>query len=177
MSEAAGNTRQSLLRRVDGVGERLARHAAAPVPAGLTAPDPPSGEQWDAGQVWAHIAEFIAYWIAQADQVLDDNARAGGDAQPVPFGRVKSDPERIAAIARHRSTQPAAQLATIEGDLDALRDFIASVPEDRWSAQGVHQTLGVMTLEQIVDEFLVGHLEQHADQLDGLAAPHSRPQS
>jgi hypothetical protein len=33
----------------------------------------------------------------------------------------------------------------------------------------VHQTLGVVNMPHLVDEFLVGHLEQHAAQLDGLA--------
>jgi hypothetical protein len=154
-------------QRVDVVGQRLARAATGPSRSGLTAPDPPTGEQWDAGQVWAHIAEFIAYWIAQARHVLEESVR-GDNAEPVPFGRVKTDPDRVAAIARDRGRPPAAQLQTIEHDLDALRSFIASVPAPRWSTRGVHQTLGIMTLEHIVEEFLVGHLEQHVGQLDTL---------
>jgi hypothetical protein len=30
---------------------------------------------------------------------------------------------------------------------------------------GTHQTLGRMTVAQIVEDFLVAHLEEHADQL------------
>ena len=41
-------------------------------------------------------------------------------------------------------------------------------PED-WAKRGVHPTLGVMAVPRIFDEFVVGHLEQHAGQLDGLA--------
>ena len=42
---------------------------------------------------------------------------------------------------------------------------------DRLDAQalarsGHHQTLGDMTVAEIVDRFAVAHLEEHADQLD-----------
>jgi hypothetical protein len=156
-------------RRVDAVAQRLAAIATGPMRAGLTAPDPPTGERWDAGQVWAHVAEFIAYWIAQARHVLEESVR-GGSAEPVPFGRVKTDPERVAAIAHDRNRSPAVQLQSIDHDLEALRRFIVAVPNTRWSTQGIHQSLGIMRLEHIVEEFLVGHLEQHADQLEALDA-------
>jgi hypothetical protein len=42
---------------------------------------------------------------------------------------------------------------------------------DRLDAQalartGHHQTLGEMTVAEIIDRFAVAHLEEHADQLD-----------
>jgi len=49
----------AVIARMAEAERRLAEHAAE-VPTGLTAPDPASGEQWDAGQVWAHLAEFPA---------------------------------------------------------------------------------------------------------------------
>jgi hypothetical protein len=73
----------------------------------LTDPDPNTGERWDRGQVLAHVAEMLPYWAHQVELV------AAGDQ--VAFGRVVSDPGRVAAI---------------------------------------------------VDRFLVGHLEEHADQLE-----------
>ena len=48
----------------------LAEHAAKPPPPGLTEPDPGGEEQWEAGQVWAHLAEFPRYWLAQAQRVI-----------------------------------------------------------------------------------------------------------
>jgi hypothetical protein len=56
----------------------------------------------------------------------------------------------------------------VQRDVADLRAFLGAVPDGAWNARGVHQTLGVMPLPHIVDEFLVGHLEQHAAQLDGL---------
>jgi len=33
---------------------------------------------------------------------------------------------------------------------------------------GHHQTLGEMTVAEMIDRFMVAHLEEHADQLDPL---------
>src|SRR5580704_17264318 len=87
------------LARRAAVEARLAAAAASqPSPGALTGPDPESGERWARGQVWAHVSELIPYWIAQAAPVL----RGQPSGEPVPFGRTKSDPERIGAIERDR---------------------------------------------------------------------------
>ncbi|MFN2582051.1 MAG: DinB family protein [Candidatus Dormibacteria bacterium] len=157
--------RAELLERVDAVEERLAvRASATPPDAARTDPDPASGERWDAGQIWAHVAEFIPYWIEQASGVV---TRYSDD--PVPFGRTKSDPGRIGAIERDR-TQPLSVLwSDARADIDSLRHFLERLDDRGWQARGLHPTLGVMTMERILNEFLVGHLEEHAEQLDSLA--------
>lgn len=158
-----GGPAEAFAARLDAVEARLARHAEVDPPPGLTDPDPPTGERWDAGQVWAHLAEFVPYWMAQAGDLIRAH-----DRDPLPFGRTKADPERIAAIERdrHRAV-PALWERTRLAILD-LRDWLLRIAEPQWGAQGLHRTLGVMSTERIVEEFLVGHLEQHADQLDGL---------
>jgi hypothetical protein len=131
--------------------------------SGTTAPDPTTGERWDAGQVWAHLGEFIPYWIAQAERVL-----AVGSADPVPFGRIKANPERIAAIERDRHRAATALWHDLREDLNDLRAFLSSVSERGWQVRGLHPTRGVMPVSRIVEEFLIGHLEEHADQLEAL---------
>ncbi len=156
---------RELLDRLTGAEERLRAHAARAFPAGaLTAPDPPTGERWEAGQVWAHVAEFIPYWVGEAVQVVEH-----GRGEPVPFGRTKTDPTRVAAIERDRRTDPFALWTRISGSISDLRRFLSDHDDERWRARGRHPTLGVMDLSAIVHDFLVGHLEQHADQLDDLA--------
>ena len=151
-------------RRLDLVEERLREHAARDFRHdALTAPDPPTGERWEAGQVWAHVAEFIPYWLGEAAQVIE----SGGD-EPAPFGRTKSDPGRIAAIERDRSTDQSRLWHRAARDIVTLREFLTGLDDSAWSSRGLHSTLGEMDLAQIVDEFLVGHLEQHATQLDQL---------
>ncbi len=151
--------------RLERVRQRLARHADAPSPpAALTEEDPATGERWDRGQVWAHLAEFPSYWMREVRLVAE-----GGAREPVPFGRVKSDPQRIASIESDRRRPVQELAAMLASQLEELAHLLRGVPAEAWGAGGVHQTLGTMALHEIVDEFLVGHLEEHAEQLDSLA--------
>lgn len=130
---------------------------------GLTDPDPGGTEQWDDGQVWAHLAEFGGYWTDELEGIFDR-----GSDTPVPFGRTKADPGRIAAIASRRVEEPASELPLIEAAMDRLRAVLCEMTSLDWGRQGEHPTLGQMGIERILEEFLVGHYEQHADQLEGL---------
>ena len=98
----------AILERLARVEERLSEHAAGPAPSGLTEPDPGEEERWEAGQVWAHLAEFPGYWLGEVRRVVD-----GPGSEAVPFGRIKTDPDRIAAIERDRNTDPRALLGTL----------------------------------------------------------------
>jgi hypothetical protein len=153
----------ALIARMAAAEERLAEHAAAPLPSGLSDPDPGGEERWEAGQVWAHLAEFPAYWLEQARSIVG----AASD-QPVPFGRLKTDAGRLEAIERDRHADPAALLAQVVRSLSEVTDTIRSWPAEAWSRTGQHPVRGAMGVDQIVERFIVDHLEEHADQLDGL---------
>ena len=159
-------TTDGYLARLDAVEARLAAAAATePHPGALTGADPDSGERWDRGQVWAHLAEFIPYWIVQAGPVLGGQ----GSGAPVPFGRTKGDPERVGTIERDRREPVSVLWASTLADITKLRAFLGSIEPDRWAMRGLHPTLGVMTVDELVERFLVGHLEEHADQLEGIS--------
>jgi hypothetical protein len=161
------STRDEFLRRLDAVEARLAGLAGKePHPGALTDADPTSGERWDRGQVWAHLAEFIPYWIKQTRPILEGNA----SGEPVPFGRTKSDPERIGAIERDRHEAVSTLWASTREDIALLRTFLGGLEPDQWLDIGRHPTRGLMPVSDIAEEYLVGHLEQHADQLEGLSA-------
>ena len=156
----------SLLARLADAERRLAEHADQPLPPGLTEPDPDGDERWEAGQVWAHLAEFPGYWLSQAQRVV-----ALPTNEPVPFGRVKTDPLRVDAIERDRHTDPAALLQRVRASLAEVTDAARSLPPEAWTIRGMHPTVGEMNVERIFDRFIVSHLEEHADQLDALARP------
>jgi hypothetical protein len=156
------STRDEFLARLDAVETRLGAAAHAdPQPAALTDADPRSGERWDRGQVWAHVAEFIPYWIRQATPVINETS-----GEPVRFGRTSADPERIGAIERDRREPVDALWGTTRADIGVLRTFLSGLQPDQWLAIGIHPSKGAMTMSDITEEFLVGHLEQHADQLE-----------
>jgi hypothetical protein len=134
------------------------RASAVLLPDALTDPDPDSGERWDRGQALAHVAEMLPYWAQQAELVA-----AGRQAE---FGRVKSDPDRIAAIERDRREDPARLLARVDEGVAVVLALLERLDDRDLAAVGRHQTLGDMTVGQMLDRFLVAHLEEHADQLD-----------
>lgn len=154
------------LSRLAAAERRLVDHAARPLPAGLTDPDPDASERWEAGQVWAHLAEFPGYWPEQIRRLL--TARAQGAIEPIPFGRTRADPGRIAAIERERRTDPGELLRRVTSQLAEIGTMLRDLPGEAWTARGQHPALGEMTLPTIVERFIVAHLEEHADQLDGL---------
>jgi hypothetical protein len=155
----------ALLARLADAERRLAEHAAAPLPEGLADPDPGAEERWEAGQIWAHLAEFPAYWLAQAQRVIGQPTQP-----PVPFGRVKTDSGRLEAIERDRHTDRVALLERVRAALADVSDAARSWNAETWRLRGMHPKLGEMTIERIVERFIVDHLEEHADQLDALAA-------
>jgi threonine dehydratase len=154
------------LTRLSAVERRLAEHAARPLPPGLTDPDPGASERWEAGQVWAHLAEFPGFWLDQIRAILA--ARTDGAQGPIPFGRMKTDTSRTEPIERERRTAPAELLQRVTAKLDELSTTLTALPDDAWNASGLHPTLGEMGLATIVERFVLSHLEEHADQLDGL---------
>ena len=129
----------------------------------LTDPDPDSGERWDRGQVLAHVAEMLPYWARQAELVAS--------GAQVAFGRVKSDQERIAVIERDRREDPARLLARVDEGVAVVLALLERLDDQALAAVGHHQTLGDMTVAEIVDRFLVAHLEEHADQLESPSPP------
>ncbi len=159
------NTRDAYLARLDAVEARLsAASLSEPVPGEITEADPESGERWDRGQVWAHLSEFIPYWIQQAKPVL----RGQPSGEPVPFGRTKSDPERIGAIERNRREAVFVLWADTSAGIAELRGFLANIAPEQWEIRGLHPTRGAMTVDALVNQYLVGHLEEHADQLEAM---------
>jgi hypothetical protein len=158
---------EALLERLEAVLAHLERLAGEQPPEGaLTEADEPTGERWEWGQVWAHTAEFPAYWMARLREVL----AKPDTGEPPPFGRTKTDPDRIGAIERDRHTPPQRLLVRLRGDLDDLRDLLSELSAKDWGRSVRHPTLGVLDMPRVFEEFLVGHLEGHARQLDGLLA-------
>ena len=124
----------------------------------LTDPDADSGERWDRGQALAHVAEMLPYWAQQAELVAS--------GRQTEFGRVKSDPDRVAAIERDRREDPARLLARVDEGVAVVLALLERLDDQALAASGHHQTLGDMTVGQLIDRFLVAHLEEHADQLE-----------
>ena len=148
---------QRRAERLLAAAGRIRASASALSDGALTEPDPESGERWDRGQVLAHVAEMLPYWAEQAELIV-----AGRQTE---FGRVKSDPGRIGAIERDRREDPARLLARVQEGVAVVLALLERLDDRALAATGHHQTLGDMTVAELIDRFLVSHLEEHADQL------------
>jgi hypothetical protein len=155
-----------IMRRFANVEQRLATHAARPAPRGLTEPDEGGTEQWEAQQVWGHLAEFMPYWLDQIDKVIAQFGGSGG--APVPFGRTKEDAARLEGIAAGLGVPIADQMASVRLALEQARNYLANLTPEQWQAIGLHARRGEMPIPSIVQTFMLDHLEEHAAQLDAL---------
>jgi hypothetical protein len=153
-----------IAQRMAAVQQRLETHAAGPVPTALTDPDPETPEErWQAAQVWGHLAEFMPYWLDQIDKVI---TQFGG--QPVPFGRTKADAARLEGIANGLGIPIADQMANVRQALEQARSYLANLTPEQWAAVGLHSRRGEMGIPDIVQTFMLNHLEEHVAQLDAL---------
>ena len=76
--------------------QRSGVEAGAPWPASPNFGHEPESS-WNPPELLAHVAEMLTYWMGQIERILE------GYPEPVPFGRVATDEERIAAIGRERA--------------------------------------------------------------------------
>ena len=152
-----------VMKRLSEAEQRLATHAEGRTPAGLTQPDEGGTEQWQANQVWGHIAEFMPYWLDQIDKVI---AQFGGEA--VPFGRTKEEAARLEGIAAGLGVPIPEQMANVRQALMQARSYLANLTPEQWQAIGLHARRGEMPIPDIVQTFLLNHLEEHVAQLDAL---------
>jgi hypothetical protein len=162
-SDRGGYRAASFIARLNAARDRLAAHASRPATDGLTDPDPQSGERWTEAQVWGHLTEILPYWSRQVRSVLDARPE-----EPATFGRTLTDPDRLEGIARGTREPIETSWARLRDAIAELTDLLRSLDDRGWSARGHHVTLGEMEVEGIVESYMVGHLEAHADQLDAL---------
>jgi hypothetical protein len=113
--------------------------------------------EWTAAQVCGHIAEMMPYWAARAKEVvaspgtsfgrgLDDEGRLGG---PAEGGRL--DRHHTVEHLRHATDEACA--------------IIRTLPDEAFTAKGTGGTGGAMTVQQMLDELIVDHLESHVEQV------------
>jgi hypothetical protein len=157
-SDQAAAPDRDLAARLLAAAGRIRANLGAWRPGTLTEADPGTGERWEAGQVLAHVAEMLPYWVRQAETVAN-----GTDG--VPFGRVKTDPDRVAAIERDRRDDLLVLLGRMDQGVAGVLALLGRLDDAALARTGTHQTLGRMTVAQIIEDFLVRHLEEHADQL------------
>ncbi|HEY3058333.1 MAG TPA: DinB family protein [Chloroflexota bacterium] len=120
--------------------------------------EPPAPGEWPVMSTLAHVAEMLPYWAQQASQI--------GQHPGAPFGRMHDDPARLGAVSEHGGDAAEVIRAALRTSLDRAIATLRALPEASWTARGAHPRRGEMSAREVVDTFMVDHVEEHAGQVD-----------
>jgi uncharacterized damage-inducible protein DinB len=118
----------------------------------------PEPSEWPVMSILAHVVELMPYWARQALEV------SGRSADSQPFGRTHDDPDRIGAVQQHARDSLDSMLPRVRSACSEAVELLRQIPPERWTRTARHANRGDMTVEQIVDQFLVTHVEEHLAQ-------------
>ena len=144
---------------------RPAVEAGSPWPLAATF-DHSDEARWGPGEVLAHVAEMLPYWLGEVERIL------AGPPEPVAFGRIGTDPVRIAIIGRDRSLPVGELYVRVDDGVARWSGRLTALTRPQLEKVGLHPTRGEMSVAAIVERQIIGHMEEHAEQLERiLAAP------
>jgi hypothetical protein len=121
--------------------------------------DLPRSREWVARETLAHIDEMLPYWLGEIERIL------AGPVEPVPFGRILSDPIRLLTVDRDRTLPVPELYARLDFHLERVVRRLLELDDRQCAKRGLHDARRDMTVRQIVDEMLARHIEEHCDQL------------
>jgi hypothetical protein len=127
------------------------------------APDPKTGERWNAGNVLGHAAEMLPFWVDQVRGALAGRRELGRGVEG--YERRKEGIESGATLSEddlRTRVEAGVSLAAILLDEMSPADLERRVTYRSRDGEE-HKTLG-----ELVDQLIVGHLEEHAKQLGEL---------
>ncbi len=116
---------------------------------------------WAPTEVLAHVCEMLPYWLGEMERVL-----APGDAGPAAFGRTAADQIRTLTVARDATLPPRELYDRMAAGIDRYERRLPQLSEADVRRRGTHPTRGELTVEELLERFVVGHLEEHAVQLE-----------
>lgn len=131
--------------------------------AELYGPEPEAS--WGPPELLAHVEEFLPYWMGEIERVL----AAPADA-PAAFGRIATDPLRIGVIGRDRSLPLRELVSRIRSEGARVAGRLDELTEAEAVRTGTHPTRGELTVREMLEPFLVGHMEGHVVQLREILA-------
>lgn len=169
---------------MDGLADRLEQAAvgmtelgpaiAAREPWPLTATYGPGPEsEWGPREVLAHVGEMLPYWLGEIERIVDaavDAAGAQAGAEPPGFGRLEGDPIRVAVIGRDRAFPGRELLSRIDVEAHRTAARFRTLSDAEAAYLGRHVTRGDLTIADIAERLIVGHVEGHVTQLRDIVA-------
>ena len=88
-----------------------------------------------------------------------------GPVEPVPFGREETDLIRLLTVDRDRTLPVSELYGRLDNSLERVLRRLLELDERQVARRGLHKKRGEMTVRQIVDTMLAGHIEEHCRQM------------
>jgi DinB family protein len=125
---------------------------------------------WGPRELLAHVAEMLPFWLGELEKVVE----GAPDGSAVPFGRVSTDAVRIGLIERDRTLPLRVLFGRIDAGFGAWSDRLGTLSDDERSRVGRHPTLGEMAPAAFLERFILGHAQEHVEQLETTLADTAR---
>ena len=119
----------------------------------------PRRREWVDREILAHDDEMLPYWLGEIERVLV------GAVEPVPFGREPTDLVRILTVDRDRTLPISELYGRLDNSLERVLRRLLELDERQVARRGLHKQRGEMTVKQIVETMLAGHIEEHCAQM------------
>jgi uncharacterized damage-inducible protein DinB len=134
----------SLLRQPE-VAERLRTH--------------PGEDEWSVMQILGHLAESVPYWLDNCHNLIVATGK------PPTFGRRLDAPERLVGVEIGATGEIDEWLPRVEGEIMAAAQAIRHMSPAERSKIGLHIRDGEITVAQVIERFIVTHVEGHLAQI------------
>jgi len=121
---------------------------------------------WGPPELLAHVDEMLPYWLGEVERILASDPTAG----PLPFGRIADDPIRIGIIGRDRQLPLRVLFERFGAASAGLTARMLELTSHEVERVGVHPVRGELAVGSIFERFVVGHLEDHVNQLGEIVA-------
>ena len=156
-ASSEANFSETLARRLESVYSQLTTLLHRPDAAQRLA-TPPGHDEWSALQVLGHMAEMIPYWVSHCRTLIAAH-------EPPHFGRMPEAPERLAAVDPGALKQPGALVSLLEAEIKAAAKTLRQLTPAERRKTGIHVKRGKMTVDEILEQLIVAHAEDHLVQV------------
>ncbi len=126
-------------------------------------------EEWVAGEVAAHLAEFPRFFAGEIDRWLADPSAT--------VGRTHTDERRLAAVAAAGRLDRAATRAAVASSFAVLAAALERLTDEDVESPTRNLKYGEEPLSAFLDRYVVGHKAGHLEQLRALGSrPRGEPE-
>lgn len=114
--------------------------------------------EWSGMQILGHLVEMVPFWLAQAESLIFA-------PEPPLFGRTLESPERLAGPEQGASGDLEQLLSQWNANVGKASLRIRNMTAQERDKKGIHIRRGEMTAGDIIESFIVGHAEEHLEQI------------